>query len=90
MREKIEKGENLSFKFLLKVFCAMFIGLLLLIPMIYIKNQIYYLSRDISVLFGEFSVLNEENLDLKKEIELINFKNQVLDSLEVNVDDKYK
>ena len=78
-----KKEKNIEFKFLLVVYLAIFLGLLLLLPKIYIKNQIYYISRDISKLNSEYSVLREENRALKQKVEYIRFKNQILDSVQV-------
>ncbi|MFV0482459.1 MAG: hypothetical protein ACK5LP_10850 [Campylobacteraceae bacterium] len=41
------------------------------------------MSRDISSLVGEYSDLLEENRELKRNIEVIRFKNQVTDALEI-------
>ncbi|MDR2342218.1 MAG: hypothetical protein LBD84_04190 [Campylobacteraceae bacterium] len=75
--------ENLSFELLLKVYLTMALGFLLLLPMIHIKNQIYYYSRDISSLWSEYSILTEENRDLLQKIETIRFKHYVTDTLEI-------
>ena len=77
--QKIEK--NLDFRFLLLVYMVMFVAFLLILPKIYIKNQIYYMSRDISKLYGEYSILKEENRVLKQNLENIRFKNQILDTI---------
>ncbi|MBV5277666.1 MAG: hypothetical protein J0647_01210 [Campylobacteraceae bacterium] len=77
--QKIEK--NLDFRFLLLVYMVMFVAFLLILPKIYIKNQIYYMSRDISKLYGEYSILKEENRVLKQNLENMRFKNQILDTI---------
>lgn len=77
--QKIER--NLDFRFLLLVYMVMFVSFLLILPKIYIKNQIYYMSRDISKLYGEYSILKEENRVLKQNLENIRFKNQILDTI---------
>jgi len=77
--QKVEK--NLDFRFLLLVYMVMFVAFLLILPKIYIKNQIYYMSRDISKLYGEYSILKEENRVLKQNLENIRFKNQILDTI---------
>lgn len=79
--QKVEK--NLDFRFLLLVYMVMFVAFLLILPKIYIKNQIYYMSRDISKLYGEYSILKEENRVLKQNLENIRFKNQILDTIYV-------
>lgn len=77
--QKVEK--NLDFRFLLLVYMVMFVAFLLILPKIYIKNQIYYMSRDISKLYGEYSILKEENRVLKQNLENMRFKNQILDTI---------
>jgi cell division protein FtsL len=80
--QKVEK--NLDFRFLLLVYMVMFVAFLLILPKIYIKNQIYYMSRDINKLYGEYSILKEENRVLKQNLENIRFKNQILDTIYIN------
>ena len=46
--QKVEK--NLDFRFLLLVYMVMGVAFLLVLPKVYIKNQIYYMSRDIGKL----------------------------------------
>jgi len=53
----------------------------LLFPKIYLQSQVYYKSRDIAVLTGEYNALKEENRILKTKVESIRFKNQVLDTM---------
>ncbi|MDR0761644.1 MAG: hypothetical protein LBF13_01190 [Campylobacteraceae bacterium] len=81
--EKLQQEKNISLKFLVWTYIAMLTGFVLLLPMIYIKNQIYYRSRDISALWSEYSILMEENRDLRQKIEIIRFKQKVLDTLEI-------
>lgn len=58
----------------------MFVGLILF-PKIYIQQQIYFLSRDISKLKNEYDTLKEENRLIKSSVESIRFKNQILDTI---------
>jgi cell division protein FtsL len=81
--ENPPQEENISLKFLIWTYVVMFVGFALLLPMIYIKNQIYYHSRDISALWSEYSILMEENRDLRQKIEVIRFKQKVLDTMEI-------
>ena len=76
-----KREKNLDFKFLMIVYISMTIAFLIVLPKIYIKNQVYYISRDINQLYSEYSILNEENKYLKQKLESIRFKNQVLDSV---------
>lgn len=77
-----KEDRSLNFNHLL--FAALLVGfaLFLFAPQIYIRNQIYYLSREIATLRTEESVLNEENKDLKRRLENMRFQNQILDYLE--------
>lgn len=77
-----KEDRNLNFNHLL--FAALFVSfaLFLFIPQIYIRNQIYYLSREIGTLRTEENVLNEENKDLKRKLENMRFQNQILDYLD--------
>lgn len=77
--QRIER--NLDFRFLVLVYMVMFVAFLLILPKIYIKNQIYYMSRDINKLYGEYSILKEENRVLKQNLENMRFKNQILDTI---------
>jgi cell division protein FtsL len=81
-QQKVEK--NLDFRFLMLVYMVMFVAFLLILPKIYIKNQIYYMSRDIHKLYSEYSILNEENRVLKQNLENIRFKNQILDTMYID------
>ncbi|MEA3523464.1 MAG: hypothetical protein U9R50_10885 [Campylobacterota bacterium] len=66
-----------------------FIGIVILVifflsavfPKIYLQNQIYYKSREISKLKREYDALKEENRIIKSKVETIRFKNQILDTL---------
>jgi len=94
MVKKIEKKEllesleevqgsykNLDFKFLITVLLSMFIVFMLTFPKIYIRNHIYYTSRDINKLLDEYETLKEENRILNQKLEYMKFKNQVLDTM---------
>ncbi len=76
---RVEK--NLDFRFLILVYMVIFVAFLLILPKIYIKNQIYYMSRDIHKLYSEYSILSEENRVLKQNLENMRFKNQILDTM---------
>ncbi len=82
------KEQNIEFKFLMLVYLTMLVAFLIILPKIYIKNQIYYISRDISKLHSQYEVLSEENRILKQKLESIRFKNQVLDSVFIEIEEK--
>lgn len=77
-----KEDRNLNFNHLLFAALLVSFALFLFIPQIYIRNQIYYLSREIATLKAEESVLDEENKDLKRHLENMRFQNQILDYLE--------
>ena len=66
------------------VFALLFFALALYFPKIYLRNNIYYTSKDINRLYSHYISLNEENTFLSKQLEDMKFKNQVLDSLLFN------
>ncbi len=72
-----QRDENIDLKTLLVVVLCMFIAFAILVPNIYIKNKIYYISRDIGKLYEQHTMLKQENRELKRKIEDIQFKNQV-------------
>jgi cell division protein FtsL len=63
------------------VLFSMVLICLLFFPKIYIQQQIYFKSRDISRLKSEYDMLKEENQLISSSIEEIRFKNQILDTL---------
>lgn len=77
------EDKNLDFRLLIIIYLTIIIILSIVLPKIYIRNEIYYLSKDISKLDGEYSVLKEENKHLKQKLESIRFKHQVLDPLNI-------
>jgi len=62
------------------VLSIMFVAAVLF-PKIYIQQQIYFKSRDISKLKGEYDTLKEENKLISASVESIRFKNQILDTI---------
>jgi len=80
--EELKRAKNISFKNLLYVFMAIFFVLALLLPKIYISNEIYYISKNITGMYNKFTALKEEHEHLKRELELLRYKLEVLDELE--------
>ena len=68
-------------KILLFVFFIMFLSIAIFIPKIYLRNNIYYISKDINKLYSHYISLKEENKFLKQQLEDAKFKNQITDSL---------
>ncbi|MBE0514795.1 hypothetical protein [Sulfurimonas sp.] len=74
-----KKGVDLNH--LLYVLLGITFAAVVLFPKIYIQQQIYFKSRDISKLKSEYDTLKEENRLIKSSVESIRFKNQVLDTI---------
>jgi cell division protein FtsL len=75
---------------LLMVFILLFIALFLYFPKIYLRNNIYYTSKDINKLYAHYISLQEENTFLSQQLEDMKFKNQIIDSLLFNPLDQKK
>ncbi|WP_419769674.1 MAG: hypothetical protein ACNI3C_10105 [Candidatus Marinarcus sp.] len=69
---------------LLIVFAVLSIVLALYFPKIYLKNNIYYVSKDINIIYADYISLKEENRFLQQQLEDMKFKNQIMDSLIIN------
>lgn len=75
------QAREITFSYFLYVLLVLsFIGVLIF-PKIYITQQIYFKSRDISKLKHEYDTLKEENKIISASVEEIKFKNQILDTL---------
>ncbi|UFS63440.1 hypothetical protein LOH54_04750 [Sulfurimonas sp. HSL-3221] len=73
--------KGIGLRFLFSMLMVFGIVWMLLFPKIYLQNSIYYKSRDIATMQREYETLKEENLVIKRRVEALKFKNQVLDTL---------
>jgi cell division protein FtsL len=73
------KGVDL--RYLIYVLLSITFVCVAIFPKIYLQQQIYFKSRDISKLKGEYDTLKEENRLISTSVESIKFKNQILDTL---------
>ena len=90
--EEYEKQQkrvnNITFRELLKIYLIILIALLIILPKIYISNQIYYISKDLNSLYHEFTALQEEKAALLRELEKLRYKINVTDEMqETNIED---
>ena len=53
----------------------------ILMPKIYLRNAIYYSSRDVTKLEHEYEILRKEHDLLKADVEAFRYKNQIEDTL---------
>jgi cell division protein FtsB len=77
----INKNRGLNATYLFTVLFSIIFVLALIFPKIYIQQQIYFKSRDITKLKSEYDILKEENKFIKTSVESIKFQNQVLDAM---------
>jgi len=77
----INPKKELDLNYFLYVLLSVFFIVAMLFPKIYIQQQIYFTSRDIAKLKGEYDTLKEENRLIRASAESIRFKNQILDTL---------
>lgn len=69
---------------LIIVFTILIFAIILYVPKIYLRNNIYYISKDINRLYAHYISLQEENKFLAQQLEDMKFKNQIIDSLLFN------
>lgn len=69
---------------LIIVFTILFFALAVYFPKIYLRNNIYYISKDVNKLYAHYISLQEENRFLSQQLEDMKFKNQIIDSLLFN------
>ena len=83
-----EKGKGLSLFDLVVAFLILALAVAIFVLIIYIRNEIYYISRDIEELRVKHSVLVEENKDLENKIESLKFKYEIIDPLSVEFENE--
>ena len=73
--------KKLDIKYYLVVLLVITLIAIFAFPKIYIQQQIYFKSREISKLQAEYDTLREEHKIISASVEKIKFKNQILDTL---------
>jgi hypothetical protein len=76
-----EPARRLSFTTLIISLLGMLLVCAVLMPKIYLRNAIYYESRDVTKLEHQYAILKQEKSLLKAKVEAIRYKNQVEDTL---------
>ena len=79
--QKLEDEANIPFSYLVKIIILMFSLSAILLPYVYVKNQIYYKSVEINKLEKSFTHLKNENKVLKIRYNRLYFKNITSDGL---------
>lgn len=73
--------KKLDLSYLVYTLIVLIFVLAVLFPKIYITQQIYFKSREISKLKAEYDTLKEENKVIGASVEEIKYKNQVIDTI---------
>lgn len=73
--------KRLDASYFMYIFLTVSLTIAIVFPKIYIQQQIYFISRDISKLKSEYDTLKEENRVISSSVESIRYKNQILDTL---------
>jgi len=81
--EEISRERNLSFFNLLVVYIAMAIFFMLTVPVVFVRNEIYFISRDIAELQTRKTVLLEEQQELTNKIEAMSYRYEISDPIEI-------
>lgn len=76
------RPKDISFKTLLLAFSCVFLALLILLPKVYISNQIYYNSKDINKMYHKYTALKEERAHLKRELERLRYQTLSIEGIE--------
>ncbi len=74
-------SSELELKDLIVTFLIIAIIFALVVPKIYLSNEIYYKSRNINKLLDDYEILKEEHRLLKQKLEYVQFENQVLGTI---------
>ena len=86
---KKKKGFELNLKTSIFIVLGfILISFILFFPKIYLRNNIYYISKDINRLYAHYISLKEENKFLKQQLEDTKFKNQIIDSINLQEEEE--
>jgi len=72
---------NIQFRYLLSTLGVIFLIGAILFPKIYIQQQIYFKSREITKLKSEYDILKEEHKIISASVEKMKFKSTILDTM---------
>ncbi|MCF6184028.1 MAG: hypothetical protein L3I99_07615 [Sulfurimonas sp.] len=73
--------KKLDLQYFIYIVLILCMIMIVLFPKVYITQQIYFKSREISKLKSEYDTLKEENKVIGASVEAIKYKNQVLDTI---------
>lgn len=81
VKRKIKQTNGITFGMTSVIVMAMSIVLILALIKIYLSNQIYYESKHVNKMQREVSALKAEEVMLRQNVEALQFKNQVTDTI---------
>ena len=76
------RPKDISVKTLFLVYVVVFLALSILLPKVYISNQIYYNSKEINKMYHKYTALKEEQDFLKRELEKLRYQTLVIDGVD--------
>lgn len=76
------RPKDISVQTLMMVYVCVFLALLVLLPKVYISNQIYYNSKDINKMYHKYTALKEEQGYLKRELEKLRYQTHIIEGIE--------
>lgn len=76
-----QKSKGITFGLLSIAIISMSIVLILALTKVYISNQIYQESREISIIEAEVTALKEESNILRMNVERLRYKNKITDTI---------
>ncbi len=76
------RQKDLSLKTLFITYIFVFLALLVLLPKVYISNQIYYNSKEINKMYHKYTTLKEEQAHLKRELEKLRYQTLIIDDID--------
>jgi len=79
--EHKKSSKNIEFRYLLSVIGVIILIGMITFPKIYIQQQIYFKSREITKLKSEYDILKEEHKIISASVEKMKFKDNILDTM---------
>jgi len=76
-----ESPQNIEFRYLLSTIGVILIIGVITFPKIYIQQQIYFTSREVTKLKSEYDILQEEHKIISASVEKMKFKDNILDTI---------
>jgi len=79
--KKQKEANGITFGMISVIIISMSIILILALLKVYLSNQIYYESKEVNKMQREVQALKAERVILQQNVEALNFKNKVADTI---------